>query len=64
MQREAEQIAVYSTMADCPSQIVTPDPHGTGDHWYRWVEHGCRDWAGIKPRRDMQTRSSAAKETV
>lgn len=51
-------------LADCPSQIVIPDPHGTGDHWYRWIEHGCRDWAGIKPRRDMPTRSIAAVETV
>ena len=35
-----------------------------GDHWYRWVDHGCRDWAGIKPRSDIQTRSIAAGETV
>ena len=35
-------------LADCPSQIVVPDPHGTGDRWYRWVEHGCRNWVDNK----------------
>ena len=29
-------------LADCPSQIVIPDPYGTGDRWYRWVDHGCK----------------------
>jgi hypothetical protein len=51
-------------LADCPSPTVVVDPYCTGDRWYLWVEHGCRKWADIKPRRDMPTRSSAAKETV
>ena len=29
-------------MADCPHPQYVRDPHGTGDHWYRWVEHGCK----------------------
>ena len=29
-------------LADCPDQIVVVDPHGTGDRWHRWVEHGCK----------------------
>ena len=29
-------------LADCPAQIVEVDPYGTGDTWYREVEHGCR----------------------
>lgn len=28
-------------MADCPYPRYVRDPYGTGDHWYRWVEHGC-----------------------
>ena len=38
----AEDCSAVKLLADCPSQIVIPDPHGTGDHWYRWVEHGCK----------------------
>lgn len=28
-------------LADCPAPDVVVDPYGTGDHWYRWVDHGC-----------------------
>jgi len=35
-------------LADCPSQIVIPDPHSTGDHWYRWVDHGCKFKPGTR----------------
>ena len=51
-------------LTDCPSPTVVVDPYCTGDRGYRWVEHGCRNWAGIKPRSDIQTRSIAAEETV
>ena len=50
-------------VADCPDQIVVVDPYGTGDRWYRWVEHGCGR-AAIKQRTDMPTRSSQTAETV
>ena len=28
-------------LADCPAKRVVVDPYGTGDRWYRWVDHGC-----------------------
>ena len=35
-------------LADCPSPTVVIDPYCTGDRWYRWVEHGCRNWVDNK----------------
>lgn len=29
-------------LADCPCPDIEVDPYGTGDTWYRTVEHGCR----------------------
>ena len=29
-------------VADCPQLERTTDPYGTGDHWYVWIEHGCK----------------------
>ena len=26
----------------CPRPVFIADPYSTGDHWYRWVEHGCK----------------------
>ena len=38
-------------LADCQSPKTVTDPHGTGDHWYRWVEHGCK----FKPGESIRT---------
>ena len=43
-------------LADCPAQIVEVDPYGTGDTWYREVEHGCRP--AQHPSRQAKARTS------
>ena len=43
-------------LADCPALLVEVDPYGTGDTWYREVEHGCRP--AQHPSRQAKARTS------